>query len=80
MSPQQPDGISNIRSWNVKNAGQSDPTKRDEMGRERGEDGGRGERDQYKKKGGIGLNEEERRIKKGNGRKGHKRLNEEEMG
>lgn len=27
--PQQPDGISNIRSWNVRNAGQSDPTERE---------------------------------------------------
>lgn len=26
-SPQQPDGISNIRSWNVRNAGQSDLTE-----------------------------------------------------
>lgn len=29
MSPQQPDGISNIRSRNVRNAGQSDLTKRE---------------------------------------------------
>lgn len=28
-SPQQPDGISNIRSWNVRNAGQSDLTERE---------------------------------------------------
>lgn len=27
-SPQQLDGISNIRSWNVRNAGQSDLTKK----------------------------------------------------
>lgn len=33
--PQQPDGISNIRSWNVRNAGQSDPTEREEGGEER---------------------------------------------
>lgn len=29
VSPQQPDGISNIRSWNVRNAGQSDLTERE---------------------------------------------------
>lgn len=40
MSPQQPDGISNIRSWNVRNAGQSDLTKR---GRKEGERGRRAE-------------------------------------
>lgn len=28
-SPQQPDGISSIHSWNVRNAGQSDLTKRE---------------------------------------------------
>lgn len=33
MSPQQPDGISNIRSWNVRNAGQSDLTKRERVER-----------------------------------------------
>lgn len=28
VSPQQLDGISNIRSWNVRNAGQSDLTEK----------------------------------------------------
>ena len=29
VSPQQPDGISSIHSWNVRNAGQSDLTERE---------------------------------------------------
>lgn len=33
--PPQPDGISNIHSWNVRNAGQSDLTERRWGGRER---------------------------------------------
>lgn len=43
-SPQQLDGISNIRSWNARNAGQSDLTEK-----EGGED--RQGRNQTKKKG-----------------------------
>lgn len=35
-SPQQLDGISNICSWNAKNAGQSDPTEEEQDEEEEG--------------------------------------------
>lgn len=38
VSPQQLDGISNIRSWNARNAGQSDPTKEEEQEEEKKEE------------------------------------------